>query len=59
MKVFLSYIADPVSQNGVGEITGIHQSTVSKTIAEVMNKIWQKANLWIKFPSSNEEICEA
>nr|CAH7714155.1 unnamed protein product [Callosobruchus chinensis] len=59
MKVFLRYIADPGYQNGVGEIIGIHQSTVSKTIAKVMDKILQKANLWIKFPSSNEEIHEA
>ncbi|KAI4469891.1 hypothetical protein MML48_1g01255 [Holotrichia oblita] len=58
MKEFLRYIADQACENGVGEITGIHQSTASKTIAEVMNKIWQKANLWIKFPSSNEEIYE-
>lgn len=59
MKVFLLYVADPGYQNSVGEIIGIHQSTVSKTVAEVIEKIWQKANLWIKFPSSNEEIREA
>ncbi|CAH2011496.1 unnamed protein product [Acanthoscelides obtectus] len=55
MKVFLRYIADPRYQHGMGEIIGVHQSIVSKTIAEVTEKVWQKAHLWINFPSSNEE----
>lgn len=52
LKVFLRYVVDPGYQNSVGEITRIHQN-------EVMENIWQKSNLWIKFPFSNEEIREA
>lgn len=59
IKVFLRYISDPGYQNSVGEVIGISQSTVSKTITEVTNKIMAKSNLWNKFPSSAEEIREA
>nr|CAI5852154.1 unnamed protein product [Callosobruchus analis] len=57
----LRYIADPGYQKSVADIrvTGIHQTTVSKTIAEVMEKILQKAHLCIKVPSTNGEIREA
>lgn len=59
MKVFLRYVSDPGYQNSVAEVIGIKQSTVSKTIADVKNRILTKANVWIKFPTSNEEIREA
>nr|CAI5839259.1 unnamed protein product [Callosobruchus analis] len=59
IKVFLLYIADPGHQNSVAEIIGSHQSTLSKTIAKVIEKILQKAHLWIKFPYTNDEIREA
>lgn len=52
-------MADPGYQNSIAEVLGIKRSTVSKTIADVKNRIIVKANLWIKFPSSNKEITEA
>lgn len=59
MKIFLRYMADPGFQIGVGEDVGIHQSTVSNTIWEVGQQIYAKANDWIKFPSSNNELAKA
>nr|CAI5831618.1 unnamed protein product [Callosobruchus analis] len=37
----------------------ISQSTVSKTISFVMNKIVEKSHVWIKFPSTQPKINEA
>lgn len=59
MKVFLRYMANPGFQMGVAEELGITQSTVSKTISFVMNKIVEKSHLWIKFPSTQPKINEA
>lgn len=59
MKIFLRYMADPGYQNSVGEVVGVKQSTVSKTIVEMSRKIIAKSRLWVKFPSSNEDIREA
>nr|CAI5844127.1 unnamed protein product [Callosobruchus analis] len=44
---------------GVAEELGITQSTVSKTISFVMNKILEKSHLWIKLPSTQPKINEA
>ncbi|XP_047116158.1 putative nuclease HARBI1 [Schistocerca piceifrons] len=52
----LSYVADPGFQSGISEEMGIHQTTVSKTVSSVSNKIMKKADLWIKFPSSTHDI---
>lgn len=59
MEVFLRYVGDPGFQNGVAEDIGIHQSTVSKTITNVSQKIFDKSHYWIKFPSLPNEIMEA
>lgn len=59
MQVFLRYMADPGFQSGLGEEMNIHQSTVSKTVKYVSEKIIEKANLWIKFPSSPHQIRNA
>jgi energy-converting hydrogenase Eha subunit A len=56
MKIFLRYICDPGFQSGVAEDIGVHQTTVSKVIADIATKIVEKAPLWIKFPSTEEEF---
>lgn len=59
MKIFLRYVADPGFQSGIAEEMGIHQTTVSKTVNSVSKKIMEKADLWIKFPSSTHDITVA
>lgn len=56
MRSFLRYIGDPGFQSGVGEDIGVHQSTVSRTVTSVLFSIFSKAHLWIKFPTSEEEL---
>lgn len=56
MKVFLRYIGDPGFQVGVGEDIGIHRSTVSKTVYFVMAAMLRKTDVWIKFPTSTEDM---
>ncbi|KAJ8020987.1 hypothetical protein HOLleu_40735 [Holothuria leucospilota] len=51
MEVFLRCIGDPGFQVGVGKDIGIHQSTVSRTFADVLDKVVAKADTWIQFPS--------
>lgn len=43
----------------MGEDIGIHQTTVCKTFWEVGQRIYAKANQWIKFPSSDLEFNDA
>jgi AAA+ ATPase superfamily predicted ATPase len=59
MRIFLRYVSDPGFQAGIGEEIGVHQSTVSKTISEVMIRILENSNEWVKFPSTNDSIKEA
>ncbi|XP_046685727.1 putative nuclease HARBI1 [Homalodisca vitripennis] len=56
MKVFLRYLGDPGFQFGVGEDIGVHRSTVSKTISSVRTAVLNKADVWIKFPTTEEEM---
>ena len=56
LRIFLRYAADPGFQNGIGEEIGVHQSTVSRTVTFVAEKIIEKAHFWIKFPSNNEDL---
>jgi hypothetical protein len=56
MKIFLRYVGDPGFQSGVAEDLGVYQMTVSKVIADTATKIIEKAPLWIKFPSTKEEL---
>ncbi|KAK9696329.1 hypothetical protein QE152_g31966 [Popillia japonica] len=39
MKCFLRYVGDPGFQSGIGEDLGIHQSTVSKIITELVHYV--------------------
>ncbi|XP_049782548.1 putative nuclease HARBI1 [Schistocerca cancellata] len=59
MKIFPRYVADPGLQSGIAEEMGIHQTTVSKTLSSVSKKIMEKADLWIKVPSSTHDITVA
>lgn len=59
MKIFVRYLADPGFQVGVGEDTGVHQSSVSRTVDFVSRKIVEKVDLWIKFPRNQREIEES
>ncbi|XP_046685119.1 putative nuclease HARBI1 [Homalodisca vitripennis] len=56
MGTFLRYVGDPGSPSGVAEDVGIDRTTVSKTISDVMAAILLKKNVWIKFPSTREEM---
>ncbi|XP_058840786.1 putative nuclease HARBI1 [Topomyia yanbarensis] len=56
MQIFLRYVGDPGFQVGVGEDIGIHQTTVSKTIWNVCQKIASKSSDWIKFPVTKEDM---
>ncbi|XP_050299639.1 putative nuclease HARBI1 [Anthonomus grandis grandis] len=59
MKIFLRYVGDPGFQSGVGEDVGVHQSSVSKVVTEVTEKLIEKCGLWIKFPHTAADIIEA
>lgn len=55
-EVTLRCLSDPGFQEGVSYDAGISQSTVSKTISEVLHKIFSKMDEWILFPTTiNEE----
>ncbi|XP_064644736.1 putative nuclease HARBI1 [Lineus longissimus] len=59
METFLRYLSDPGFQVGVGEDKGIHQSTVCKTFSNVLTHVVAKAQIWIKFPATLQDIREA
>ena len=50
MEVFLRYVGNPGFQTGVRKNMGIHESTVSRTFATVVEAIVAKADTWIEFP---------
>lgn len=52
-------MADPGFQVGIGAELGVHQTTVSKVIHEVMAKVSDKADQWIRFPATNAAIHKA
>ena len=56
LRVFLRYVGDPGFQVGVGEDIGIQQSTVSKTITKVLYQMIEKSHVWLKFPTSANDI---
>ena len=56
LKTFLRLVGDPGFQVGIGEDLGIHQTTVSKTVVEVMDAIMDKARIWIRFPQTDIEF---
>lgn len=59
MKICLRYLADPGFQMGIGEELGVEQSTVSRTVKSVVQKIVDQADRWIKFPTTQISINEA
>ena len=50
MALFLRHVGDPGFQTCVQENMGIHQSTVSRTYATVVEEIVAKGDTWIQFP---------
>ena len=50
MEVFLRHVGDSGFQTGVRKGMGIHQSTVSRTFATVVEAIVAKADTWTQFP---------
>ena len=46
----MQHVGDPGFQTGVGEDIRIHQSTVSRTCATIVEAIVAKADTWIQFP---------
>ncbi|CAH1962759.1 unnamed protein product [Acanthoscelides obtectus] len=59
MRVSLRYVGDSGFQIGIGEDIGVHQSTVSRTVTNVITRIVQKSNIWIRFPTSCEDLHNA
>lgn len=59
IEIFLRYMGDPGFQVDVSDNTGVHQSTVSRTIDSVSRKIFEQAENWIKFPTTREDILQA
>ena len=59
MEVTLRYLANPGFQTGISNETGIHRSTVSKTVSITLQKILIKASQWIVFPHTEEQILKA
>lgn len=55
IMVFLRFVGDPGFQSGIGEDFGIDQSTVSRIIIEVAEKIVIRKEEWIKFPNTVED----
>lgn len=54
MQIFLRYVSDPGFQIGVAKDIGVNRTTVCKIIKYVLEKILDKANVWIRFPQENE-----
>ena len=46
MEICLRYLAYPGFQNGVGEVVGVSQATVSRTVKFVVESICHKANIY-------------
>ena len=59
MECFLRTCANPGFQVGIGEELGIHRSTVSKTVHEIMNRVAAKCEDWISFPTTPQDIQSA
>jgi hypothetical protein len=58
LKIFLRYVSDPGYQNGIGEEIGVglHQSTVSKVVKNVLHDILLTADELNRFPSTPLEF---
>ena len=56
IEIALRYFADPGYQNGVSEVVGVSQPTVSRTINDVVDAICRQASDWIVFPSTHQAV---
>lgn len=55
-EIFLRFVADPGYQIGIAEETGLHRSTICKTIKYVIEKVCEKVPEWIHFPTNDNKI---
>lgn len=56
MELTLRYLADPGFQRSVSYQVGVSQSTVCATVRKTIMEISTKANRWIRFPNSRDDI---
>lgn len=56
LETTLRFLGDPGFQSGIGNDIGIHQCTVSRVITSTLNKIVERDNEWVTFPTSDEEL---
>ena len=54
LEVTLRYLSDPGFQISVGNEVGIHQTSVSRTVKFVLDKLIDVSSEWITFPTSQE-----
>lgn len=50
MEITLRYLSNPGFQSGVAKETGVHQSTVSNVVWDVLQSIARLSHEWIQFP---------
>ena len=55
-EICLRYMADPGFQNGVSEVVGVSQPTVSRTVKFVAEKICDQSQTWIRFPADGRGV---
>lgn len=55
MEIFFCLFADTEFESGIGEDFGIHRNTC-KTISYVINKIINRSDNWMHFPTIANEI---
>ena len=56
MQTTLAYLADPGYQTSVAQKLGISQATVSRCVADSLERISARQSTWIKFPVSNADV---
>ena len=56
METTLAYLADPGYQTSVAQKMGISQATVSRCVADSLERISAQQSTWIKFPVSNTDV---
>lgn len=59
MEITLRYLSSPNFQSGVAREVGVHQSTVSNVLADVLPRIAAKSADWIRFPQDAVDVLEA
>lgn len=55
MEIFLRFLACPNFQIGIAEECGVHRTTVCKTVSNVLDIVFNKADEWIIFPVTDAE----